>query len=594
MGDRGSAARASGAANLSALVRALHAEGPLSRTELGERTGLTRSGIRRLVGDLVAAGLVVEERGESLGLPGRPSPLVHLAPERAVVLALEIAVDSLAVAVVGMGGHVLDLVRVDRPRGTSTVDDIVADLAELADGVATSWRTDALVGIGVAVVGVVRRDDGFVSTAPNLGWRDVPLGPALAAAFGAAVPIAVANEADLGALAEHRRGAAAGVEDVIFLSGRGRPRRRADRRRPAADRVAGFGGEVGHMPVNPVAGATCRCGSVGCWETEVGEQALLARAGRPADGGRAAVEAVARRCRRRRRHGARRARRGRALAGDRARRARQHAQPGARRARRPPRPPPPRSSPRPSRTTLDRRALGAPRALVEIVPATLGVDAAVLGAAELAFEPILADPASWFHGPGGHRAGGSTRSPTKRGYTTHEQALADPSGSAPRTGGGDSHARSSIGGAHHERGTGAGRRMRRRRRFDGADATTAAGGAAATDGGGRPRTAGTRARPAPAAAAATASSASRGTTTRKSAGRSGTSRRSRRPSRPAAARYISNDAKSSAETQASNVENLISQGANVLDHPRPGRHGHHAVGGQRRRRTASRSSPTTA
>ena len=39
---------------------------------------------------------------------------------------------------------------------------------------------------------------------------------------------------------------------------------------------------------------------------------------------------------------------------------------------------------------------------------------------------------------------------------------------------------------------------------------------------------------------------------------------SRRPSRPAAARYISNDAKSSAETQASNVENLMSQGANVL------------------------------
>ena len=46
------------------------------------------------------------------------------------------------------------------------------------------------------------------------------------------------------------------------------------------------------MPVNPLAGATCRCGSVGCWETEVGEEALLVRAGRPADGGAAAVEAV--------------------------------------------------------------------------------------------------------------------------------------------------------------------------------------------------------------------------------------------------------------------------------------------------------------
>ena len=47
-------------------------------------------------------------------------------------------------------------------------------------------------------------------------------------------------------------------------------------------------------------------------------------------------------------------------------------------------------------------------------------------------------------------------------------------------------------------------------------------------------------------------------------------------------KYISNDAKSSAETQATNVENLISQGAKVADHPRPGRHRHQAVGRQGR------------
>jgi predicted NBD/HSP70 family sugar kinase len=44
---------------------------------------------------------------------------------------------------------------------------------------------------------------------------------------------------------------------------------------------------------------------------------------------------------------------------------------------------------------LDRRALSAPRALVRVVPAMLGIDAPLLGAAELAFEPLLADPASW-------------------------------------------------------------------------------------------------------------------------------------------------------------------------------------------------------
>ena len=55
--------------------------------------------------------------------------------------------------------------------------------------------------------------------APNLGWADVGLGDALAHALGADVPIPVANEADLGALAEPRRGAAVGADDVLFISG---------------------------------------------------------------------------------------------------------------------------------------------------------------------------------------------------------------------------------------------------------------------------------------------------------------------------------------------------------------------------------------
>ena len=44
---------------------------------------------------------------------------------------------------------------------------------------------------------------------------------------------------------------------------------------------------------------------------------------------------------------------------------------------------------------LDRRVLRASRQIVRVVPATLGLDAPLLGAAELAFEPLLADPAAW-------------------------------------------------------------------------------------------------------------------------------------------------------------------------------------------------------
>jgi predicted NBD/HSP70 family sugar kinase len=389
-------------ANLSAIVRELHLRGPLSRSELVAATGLTRSAIRSLIGELVAAGLVVEERATPVGTPGRPSPVVRLECEAAVALALELTVDSLGAAIVGLGGRVLEYLRVDRPRGHSSLEDLVADLVGLAARVSEpGHRREATIGVGVAVCGVVRRFDGLVSTAPNLGWRDVPLGEALARALDGKLPIVVANDGDLGALGELRRGAARGADNVLVVSGEvgvgggliveGRP----------MTGVAGYAGEVGHMPVNP-AGLPCRCGSVGCWETEIGEAALLRRAGRDPAGGQEAVDAVLRD----------------AEAGD--------AQTlealdevgrwlgiglaGLVNV----------FNPRlvvlggvlgrihPFVHTrvdeqLDLRALAAPRRLVKVVPAALGVDAPLVGAAELAIEPLLADPAAWLHRPASAR-----------------------------------------------------------------------------------------------------------------------------------------------------------------------------------------------
>jgi predicted NBD/HSP70 family sugar kinase len=381
-------------ANLSAIVRELHVRGPLSRSELVARTGLSRTGIRGLINELSSSELVSEERASSQGTPGRPSAVVRPNPDAAVVLALEIAVDSLAVAVVGLGGAVHHLARVDRPRDRFSIDETVADLADLAQLVqARPPVRDALIGVGVAVVGVTRRTDGFVSLAPNLGWHDVPLGARLAEALETRLPIAVANEADLGALAEHRRGAAIGADHVLYISGEvgvggglivdGRPLTGA----------TGYGGEVGHIPVNPN-GMPCRCGSVGCWETEVGEGALLLRAGRPPGGGRGEVDEVLRE----------------AAAGvpaalsalDNVGRWLGFGIAGLINV----------LNPRlvvlgglfgriypfvtqTMHSELDRLALPASRGLVEVLPATLGIDAPLLGAAELAFEPLLADPAAW-------------------------------------------------------------------------------------------------------------------------------------------------------------------------------------------------------
>jgi predicted NBD/HSP70 family sugar kinase len=381
-------------ANLSTIVRELHGSGTLSRSELVGRTGLTRSAIRGLIGELVGGRLATEGPATLDGTPGRPSPLVRPDPNGAVVLALEIAVDSLAAATVGLGGEVVDLVRVDLPRGRSSVVDIAGVLADLAGSVQDRLPApDAIVGVGVAVVGVVRRSDGMVSTAPNLGWRDEPLGVHLADALGWDVPIAFANDADLAALAEHRRGVARGIDDIVLVWGSvgvggglvvdGEP----------LTGVAGYSGEVGHIPVNPD-GLPCRCGSLGCWETEVGTSALLRRAGRPPEGGKDAVGEVL----------------AEAEAGDPVALAAfaetgrwlgiglagiinilnpQLVVLGGRLAA---------SYPYVRSTLeaeLDRRVLRASRRIMHVVTTSLGADAPLLGAAELAFEPLLADPAAW-------------------------------------------------------------------------------------------------------------------------------------------------------------------------------------------------------
>jgi predicted NBD/HSP70 family sugar kinase len=380
--------------NLSAIVRELHAHGPLSRSELVERTGLTRSAVRGLIGELTAGGLATERRGAPLGGPGRPSVRVAAKSAGAEVLALEIAVDSLAAAIVGLGGQVRQLVRVERPRGHLAVDDLVRDLRELAVQICPPpIHPGRLLGVGVAVVGVVRRSDGFVPLAPNLGWHNVALGDAIAVALGSATPVAVANEADLGALAELRRGAAVGERDVLYISGEvgvgggifvdGRPLTGA----------AGFAGEVGHMPVNP-AGGVCGCGSTGCWETEIGERALLQRAGRAVDGGREAVEdilAAAAEQDARSLAALNEVGRwlGRGLAGlvnvfnprlvvlgGLFGRVYFFVAPAV-------------------EEQLDRFALPAAREIVRLAPAALGVNAPLIGAAELAFEPLLAEPAAW-------------------------------------------------------------------------------------------------------------------------------------------------------------------------------------------------------
>ncbi|BCJ64505.1 ROK family protein [Polymorphospora rubra] len=276
--------------NLGALLRYVHVHGATSRAELTTALGLNRSTIGALTADLAGAGLVSEGAPRETGRAGRPSPVVRPESERVFAYAYSIEVDRLRAARVGLGGAVLDRRETARPCGVAAAETAPL-LAAFVKEMQQSVPADSVyVGAGVAVCGLELREEGPVHVKPETGFVDRSLGAALGGHLDSERPILVGNAADVSALAEHARGAAVGCDDLIYLHRdvgvdagiivRGR----------RLTGHGGFGGEVGHMVVQP-GGRECGCGSRGCWETVIGEYALL-DGGAGGTGRRAALSIV--------------------------------------------------------------------------------------------------------------------------------------------------------------------------------------------------------------------------------------------------------------------------------------------------------------
>jgi len=203
-------------ANLSLVLRTVHREGPRSRAALTEATGLNRSTIADLVGELQRAGLVLERASDAQGRVGRPSPIVVPDP-RVVAIAANPEVDALDIGAIALDGTIVARERLEQ-RALLTPERTAALVAETLEG----WRHGPLaaarvVGVGVAVPGPVRASDGLVREAPHLGWIDAALPDLMADATG--LDVQVGNDAALGALAEYLFGAARGAHDVVYLNG---------------------------------------------------------------------------------------------------------------------------------------------------------------------------------------------------------------------------------------------------------------------------------------------------------------------------------------------------------------------------------------
>lgn len=261
--------------NLSRVLTLLH-RGAQPRSQLTAQTGLNRSTIAALVTELTELGLAYESEPDPTRQVGRPSPMVN-ADARTVAIAVNPEVDAITIGVVGLDGALLKRIRYE-----TEVSPTVAEFVKITSVIIESLRGEyesagRVIGIGVAVPGLVRVDDGLVRWAPHLLWRDEPVSQLLAAATG--YPVWTANDASVGAFAEHIYGAARGIDDLIYLNGgaSGIGGGIISDGRPLTGR-AGYAGEFGHVRVeNGAAEKGTR--EEGSLETEVNRADLLQAVG---------------------------------------------------------------------------------------------------------------------------------------------------------------------------------------------------------------------------------------------------------------------------------------------------------------------------
>jgi predicted NBD/HSP70 family sugar kinase len=264
---------------LSLLLRQIHRHGELTRADLTAALGLNRSTIGALVSDLVQLGLVEEYIPAGRDRAGRPSHVVAPRLDGPYVLAVEVAVERLTTAAIGLGGTVYARqehpIEGDASRPGSIIAQIAAEGSQLAAQLTPGAHP---VAIGVSVPGTVRQRDGFIEHAPNLDWRAIPFASLLTESLVPPLEVVVGNDADLGAVAEHQRGAAIGFDHMIYLNGSVGVGAGIIAEGAQLHGASGYAGEIGHMTINPD-GPACHCGSTGCIETYVGEHALLRAAG---------------------------------------------------------------------------------------------------------------------------------------------------------------------------------------------------------------------------------------------------------------------------------------------------------------------------
>lgn len=256
------------------LLDELASSGPATRADLARATGLAPSTVTSLVAALVEEGVVRATDSSGPGGVGRPGQRITLGRRAGVVVGVDLGRRHLKVAVADLSHSLLAREEVSKPVDQKAVEDIelIRQQCEAALAAAEVSR-DEVLALGMGLPGPVHTSGELGDSTILPGWVGVRAAEALQDALG--MPVSVDNDANLGALSESKWGAGSAVRDLVYLkasTGIGAGLVIGGRLFRGAGNTAG---EIGHTVIDP-GGPVCRCGNRGCLEMYAGSAAILA------------------------------------------------------------------------------------------------------------------------------------------------------------------------------------------------------------------------------------------------------------------------------------------------------------------------------
>jgi predicted NBD/HSP70 family sugar kinase len=263
--------------NLGLVLRLLRDAGPRSRTRIAAETGLPKPSVTSLVSELIDLGLVRETYEERLGSVGRPALPVEIDGRGFCGVGVEVGVNHISAAALDLRGVPVYECRLAVDVAAEGSDSVFGHVVMLVREAlrAIDVMGAQCVGLTFASPGVVDIDEGVTHYAPNIGWRDIRVFDELRARLGPATPpLALENDAKLGAIAEYLVVQDQDIHDMLYLTGEVGIGGGIISGGHLLRGSTGHSGEIGHMPLDP-GGRPCVCGRRGCWETMVGLTAML-------------------------------------------------------------------------------------------------------------------------------------------------------------------------------------------------------------------------------------------------------------------------------------------------------------------------------